>query len=79
MFDSVIVPCPKCGKVHLFQSKSGDCLLRKYELAHAPLNILTDVLIEVNHRPTPYVCDCGAFIAIRIDLTASIVEVTNDF
>lgn len=74
MFDSVIVPCPKCGKVHLFQSKSGDCLLRKYELAHVPL----DVLIDVN-RHAPYVCDCGASLAVRLEVTASVVEVTNDF
>lgn len=74
MFDSVIVPCPKCSKIHLFQSKSGDCLLRKYELAHAPL----DVLLDVN-RHAPYDCDCGAKLAVRVETQASIVEVTNDF
>lgn len=74
MFDSVIVPCPKCGKVHLFQSKSGDCLLRKYEPSHAPL----DVLIDVN-RHAPYDCECGIKLAVRVETNVSVVEVADEF
>ncbi len=50
-FDSVRVPCPKCGKVHEFQSKGGDCRLRVYELWDAPAAVMADV-----NRHAPYEC-----------------------
>lgn len=30
MFDSLRVPCPKCGKELEYQSKSGECSLNNY-------------------------------------------------
>ncbi|WP_156829747.1 hypothetical protein [Methylovulum miyakonense] len=43
MFDSVYVPCPKCGELNEFQSKGGDCLLNEYTLENAPANVLLDI------------------------------------
>lgn len=51
MFDTVQVNCPRCGKEADFQSKSGDCTLRNYLLAEAPLNVLADV-----NRHSPAIC-----------------------
>jgi hypothetical protein len=51
-FDSVMVPCPKCGERREFQSKSGDCSLAVYDLEAAPLSVLADVN---RHAPLP----CG--------------------
>lgn len=62
-FDSVLVPCPKCGKKAEFQSKSGECCLRAYELGDAP----GDVLLDVN-RHAPYTCeDCGTAFRVKVD------------
>lgn len=43
MFDSVMVPCPKCGECAEFQSKGGDCTLAVYTLDEAPTDVLSDI------------------------------------
>ena len=45
MFDSVMVDCPKCGEVEgiEFQSKSGECLLHRYTVDSAPVEVLVGV------------------------------------
>ncbi len=62
MYDTVIVPCPKCGKKEEFQSKSGECCLRVVELNECPVDILANV-----NRHSPYTCDCG--IVFEVDLS----------
>jgi hypothetical protein len=55
MFDTVHVPCPKCGERRDFQTKSGSCCLAHYELDAAPLDVMTDV-----NRHAPQHCrKCG--------------------
>ncbi len=54
VYDTVMVPCPNCGKKEEFQSKSGECFLQVVELEECP----TDILADVN-RHSPYICDCG--------------------
>lgn len=44
MYDTVNVPCPKCGTKAGFQSKGGDCVLAEYELSEAPVDVLSDVM-----------------------------------
>lgn len=59
-FDTVMVPCPKCGARSEFQSKGGDCILRTFDLENAP----TDVLSDVN-RHAPGRCDqCGTLFKV---------------
>lgn len=71
MFDSVMVPCPKCGKLSEFQSKGGDCLLWVYTLDTAPADVLSDV-----NRHAPNTCDeCGTKFAAQVDVSAKSVEV----
>ena len=54
-FNTVIVPCPKCGKPEYCQSKSGECLLKNYTIKNAPLAVLTDI-----NRHAPFTCRyCG--------------------
>lgn len=43
MFDTVMVPCPKCGAKYEAQSKSGPQLLGCLDLEECPINILQDV------------------------------------
>ena len=62
MFDSVMVPCPKCGTKSEFQSKSGDCACLTYELADAPADVLEDV-----NRHAPNVCKkCGTSYHVKL-------------
>lgn len=65
MFDSVWVPCPKCGKKSEFQSKSGDCTLASYEIDNAPASVLADV-----NRHAPNECECGAVFAVKVQCVA---------
>lgn len=43
MFDSVFVPCPICKKLIEFQSKAGECNLKKYHYTSVPANIAMDI------------------------------------
>lgn len=52
VYDSVMVPCPVCGTVSEFQSKSGECLMREYTLEECPQDVLGDV-----NRHAPNVCE----------------------
>lgn len=64
MFDSVMVPCPKCGEEVEFQSKSGDCFLNVYKLDEAP----PDVLVDIN-RHSPHQCTnpaCGVYFQVDL-------------
>ena len=52
MFDTVLVPCPKCGTESEFQSKGGECMLRTYKLDDCPSDVLSDV-----NRHSPNICE----------------------
>lgn len=55
LFDSVMVPCPKCGVGQEAQSKSGPCLLGFFPLESAPADVMEDV-----NRHAPFTCSaCG--------------------
>ena len=51
-FDTILVPCPKCGEKCQAQSKSGACILETYELIEAPEDVLEDV-----NRHAPFECE----------------------
>jgi uncharacterized Zn-finger protein len=75
MFDSVYVPCPKCGALNEFQSKGGDCLLNEYTLENAPANVLLDM-----NRHSPATCqNCGTKYEVKLtfSITKEIVEVST--
>ena len=60
MFDTIEVPCPKCGELWPFQTKSGECVLGDYTLENAPLDARTDV-----NRHAPVRClKCGAVFEV---------------
>jgi len=62
IFDSVMVPCPKCGTRAEFQSKgSEDSYLRTFELHEAPDDVLSDV-----NRHAPARCEnCGTMFEVK--------------
>jgi len=72
MYDTVMVPCPLCGKLAEFQSKSGECLLRTYDLETCPKDVLKDV-----NRHAPTQCDnCG--ILFEVWLPRKSIQVTDN-
>lgn len=74
VYDTVEVPCPKCGKIEYFQSKSGERLMENYTLQNVP----DDVLIDIN-RHAPYRCkNCQTlFLVNPIALDGSMVWKTT--
>ena len=66
MYDTVIVPCPECGKKEEFQSKSGECYLQVVVLEECPIDILADV-----NRHSPYTCDCGTVFEVDLSTRKS--------
>jgi hypothetical protein len=62
MYDTVMVPCPQCGALSEFQSKSGNCKLDEYTLDEAPDVVLLDV-----NRHAPHTCaKCGVRFGVEI-------------
>jgi hypothetical protein len=72
MYDSVMVPCPKCGTRIEFQSKSGDCSLTDYALEEAPGEVLHGIRGDAHECPT-----CRVVVGVDLHVTASVV-MTND-
>jgi len=68
MFDSVWVPCPKCGAGVEFQTKSGDCAMRSYELDEAPIAVLGGI------RECETCGKCGQGVRIIFEVQAMISE-----
>jgi hypothetical protein len=63
MYDTVTVPCPQCGTLSDFQSKSGDCKLNEFTLADAPDDVLRDI-----NRHAPNTCaKCGVLFGVEIE------------
>jgi hypothetical protein len=61
MFDTVMVPCPRCDTPNEFQSKSGDCLLDAYTLENAPDDVLEGI------RGDEELCrKCGTLFTVEI-------------
>jgi len=63
LYDTINVPCPKCGKIYQTQSKSGKCKLDVYNLNHVPL----DVLLGVNRYAPFTCCSCGSQFKVDVD------------
>ena len=50
MFDTILVPCPRCGVPYEAQTKGGECALRVWDLYEAPQDALGGVI-------SPYLFD----------------------
>ena len=67
-FDTVILPCPKCGAVYEAQSKSGDCAFETYTLGAAPV----DVLPGINDY-APFRCsECHTFFVADLQVVVNL-------
>lgn len=69
-YDTVLVPCPKCGTKAEFQSKGGDCLLRTFELADCPADVMDDV-----NRHSPHKCEqCGTTFSVTFEIKPGVPD-----
>ena len=74
VYDTVLVPCPRCGDRVEAQSKSGDCILARYRLEDAPYDVLSNV-----NRHAPFVCEnCGTIFEVQLKPFAISVVVGNN-
>lgn len=68
MYDTVMVPCPKCGKKSGFQTKSGECTLAEYELEDVPYDVIQDVM-----RHGPATCaSCGTIYGVSFTAVSKV-------
>lgn len=72
MYDTVLVPCPKCGELYQAQSKSGKCNLDMFQFGEAP----DDVMVNIN-RHAPFECSCGTFFMVDLKDSPTVVETEN--
>lgn len=73
MFDTVLVPCPRCGTKHEAQSKGGSCTLMEFELTATPQDVLADV-----NRHAPFTCEnCGVTFMVVLTPMTIIVSVPS--
>ena len=72
-YDTIAIPCPKCGELYYAQSKSGDCLLKTYYFANTPPEVMSNV-----NRHAPFTCsDCGTMFRVNFTPEPKIVETTE--
>jgi endogenous inhibitor of DNA gyrase (YacG/DUF329 family) len=72
-YDTIMVPCPKCGELYEAQSKSGDCLLRVFDFNTAPQNVMQNV-----NRHAPFQCNnCKTIFKVQFNPTPVIVETSE--
>jgi len=70
-FDTLLIPCPSCGKVRHEQSKAGSCILVDYSIDEAPANILADL------SGTVFICKrCAANFKIQFPVRATVERCT---
>lgn len=69
VYDSVMVPCPRCGTRVEAQSKGSKWpVLSCYHLESAPLDVLSDV-----NRHAPFTCPkCGASFDVELNVTVRV-------
>jgi len=65
-FESIGVPCPKCGEIYWAQSKSGPCMMGAYDLVDCPDDVVQDV-----NRHAPFRCEkCEAVFEVVLEYPA---------
>jgi len=62
LYDTIRAPCPQCGTVSEFQSKSGECLCETFTLEDCPMDVLRGA-----NRHSPNTCEkCGTLFSLDI-------------
>lgn len=76
-FDTVWVPCPRCGKKTGYQTKAGACALDHFDFADVPGHVWADIADTPNGKAT--ICiGCGAHFKVFVKCIPTIIEVAAD-
>jgi hypothetical protein len=67
LFDTVLIPCPRCGTEYEEQTKAGDCELATYRLAEAPPELKADIANRT------LLCGCGMLFYVVVQCIAMVV------
>jgi len=63
VYDTVLIPCPRCGEKYKVQTKSGKCFLNVYDLYDAPQDTLGGVVAHA-----PFTCEkCGNVFTVYLN------------
>jgi hypothetical protein len=73
LFDTVMVPCPKCGTRAGFQSKGGERKLLTYELNDCPPDVMGDLVHD-----SATCAQCGSRFRLMIQFLALPVLCSED-
>jgi hypothetical protein len=78
MFDTVVVFCPSCNAENEFQSKAGECRLKRYKYTSVP----QEIAISLAGSSTPCIA-CGMDITLEYEGAPTGVAMTvstgNDY
>jgi hypothetical protein len=70
VYDTILLPCPKCGELYGAQSKSGECFLNTYTFKNAPKEAMENV-----NRHAPFTCSkCKTVFYVEFNPEIKIVE-----
>ena len=62
-YNTILVPCPKCGDEVEFQTKSGSCDYQSYKLNLAPIEDVTGIKGEIEECP-----NCRSRVTVDIQV-----------
>ena len=72
-FDTVRIPCPKCGDFYSEQTKAGFCGLITYGIYDAPVKLLADI------EPETFKCaTCGTHFKLKLQVNAQVIYADVD-
>jgi hypothetical protein len=76
VYDTISIPCPKCGEWYYAQSKSGECSLKNMSLDEAVKN--NDPALYNVNRHAPFFCDsCHTYFNVALKMTAVPIILDN--
>ena len=63
-YETIEVPCPKCGEIEYAQSKSGPCVMTNYKLNNVPVDVLQGI-----NRHAPFKCHkCHTYFHVEFSI-----------
>lgn len=75
MFDSICLKCPSCGRELEFQSKTGSCMLDRYDEKNLPIYVAAGI------NDTIVSCVCGVNVQFQLlndEQAKYVLEITKN-
>lgn len=72
-FDTVRIPCPKCGTRYKAQTKAGECSMLEYGMIDAPAKLLADIVGDKMQCG-----NCGEYFELELQVMARPVLIDKE-